>query len=242
MPSKLILKENEIHIWVLNNQEILSPSFSPYLPYFSQEELRKLELMKSPLKREQFIKNRLALKLILAKYLHISPQEIFFDYTIKGKPFINQNINHSSIYFNLSHKNNYTIYTIALQNIGVDLEKIDKEVKIEKIAKRFFCKEEYEYLKKIKEEDKLESFFRIWTIKEAYFKLTGEGLSGGLNTIYIDIMTNNSFKINEESVKTKMNLYIKTWRLFDDYIMTTIVDAYFPCYDFYHHLFSFPSD
>ena len=52
----------------------------------------------------------------------------------------------------------------------------------ERIARRFFHPEDLALLRNAKDaEEQLKLFFRIWTIKEAYLKCTGEGLSGGLN-------------------------------------------------------------
>ena len=48
----------------------------------------------------------------------------------------------------------------------------------EKLAGRYFSKEEQEYLKFT--DDKDVNFTRIWTSKEAYGKFTGKGITDGL--------------------------------------------------------------
>ena len=67
--------------------------------------------------------------------------------------------------------------------IGVDLQKLTPvHAGVTPMAERFFHPEDLALLRNAKDaEEQLKLFFRIWTIKEAYLKCTGEGLSGGLN-------------------------------------------------------------
>ena len=65
---------------------------------------------------------------------------------------------------------------LSIPSIGVDIEKLRSYD--ERIAERFFSKEEQEYLKHTDEKD--ENFTRIWTSKEAYGKFTGKGITDGL--------------------------------------------------------------
>ena len=87
---------------------------------------------------------------------------------INGKPQI------EGIYFNLSHSHDMVVCAVSQKEVGCDLEKI-KEVK-EKIAEHFFTKNEIAHLKLFDEKERIDEFFRIWTMKESYVKMTGEGL------------------------------------------------------------------
>ncbi|MCA1917031.1 MAG: 4'-phosphopantetheinyl transferase superfamily protein [Methanospirillum hungatei] len=46
------------------------------------------------------------------------------------------------------------------------------------IAWRFFSTQEYNLLIKLEEEIMIPVFYQLWTLKEAYLKATGTGLSG----------------------------------------------------------------
>ena len=67
--------------------------------------------------------------------------------------------------------------------IGVDLQKLTPvRAGVIPMAERFFHSEDLALLRNTKNaKEQLKLFFRIWTIKEACLKCTGEGLSGGLN-------------------------------------------------------------
>ncbi|MDE7444388.1 MAG: 4'-phosphopantetheinyl transferase superfamily protein [Lachnospiraceae bacterium] len=78
------------------------------------------------------------------------------------------------IFFNLSHSDNIVICAIAEKEVGCDVEKIVKAP--EGVAERFFHPSEAEYVKACMGEERDHRFFRIWTMKESYIKMTGEGM------------------------------------------------------------------
>lgn len=84
------------------------------------------------------------------------------------KPLIN------NIYFNISHSFQMSIVIISHKNCGIDIERLDDKVNHQDLSKRFFSKNEYqEYLNS---DNKIETFIKEWTRKEAYFKYLGTGI------------------------------------------------------------------
>lgn len=78
------------------------------------------------------------------------------------------------VFFNLSHSENIVICATAEKEVGCDVERVVNAP--ERIAERFFHKDEIEYIRGCGNEEKDERFFRIWTMKESYVKMTGEGI------------------------------------------------------------------
>lgn len=83
--------------------------------------------------------------------------------------------------YNLSHSGDYVLCVASDKKVGCDIEKI-KEAPL-KVARRFFCQGEVDYLSKVAKTD--DAFFRIWTIKESYTKMDGRGLSMGLKNFEV---------------------------------------------------------
>ena len=83
------------------------------------------------------------------------------------------------IFFNLSHSHNIVVCVVGDKSVGCDVEKVKSPTR-EKIAERYFCESEIAYLKDHKDE-----FYRLWTLKESYVKMTGEGLRLPLNQFEI---------------------------------------------------------
>ncbi len=91
------------------------------------------------------------------------------------KPYL-QN---SEIFFNISHSQNAFVIAISNFEIGIDIEENAIELNIEDCMNYAFSEEEINYCKR----EVLESFFSIWTLKEAFLKALGIGLTDKLKEI-----------------------------------------------------------
>ena len=84
-----------------------------------------------------------------------------------GKPHIFLDAEHE-FHFSLSHSGDYSICAVGKSPVGADIEAIGNDK--ERIAERFFAKEEQGFIKDS------ESFYRIWTLKESFMKAVGLGM------------------------------------------------------------------
>ena len=92
-------------------------------------------------------------------------------YTESGKPYFEK---YSKILFSLSHSYERAMCVMSTYEVGCDVEKV-RGNKL-KLAERFYTPEEFEWIKGLEGEDaQNEGFYRIWTLKESYMKLTGLG-------------------------------------------------------------------
>ena len=99
----------------------------------------------------------------------------------RGKPYAPAL---AHIDFNLSHAREHVLIAIARhQPIGVDLERIDRRIEIEDLARRFFAAAEADALEALPPEIRLAAFLRLWTCKEAVLKALGVGISFGLERV-----------------------------------------------------------
>ena len=80
--------------------------------------------------------------------------------------------------------------------VGCDIERVVPAPF--EIAEHYFCQAELEYIKSAKEKDK--AFFTLWTLKESYMKMTGQGMSLSLDSFEI-IQTTNGFTLGNLSQK-----------------------------------------
>ena len=91
--------------------------------------------------------------------------------------------NREGIFFNISHSKDYCVLALADEEVGVDIQEI-KPLKAN-IPKRFFTESDNEYIDK-SEEGKIERFTEVWSAKESFAKLTGNGIGEGFATFYED--------------------------------------------------------
>jgi 4'-phosphopantetheinyl transferase len=90
--------------------------------------------------------------------------------------------------FNLSHARDHVLIALAReQPVGVDLERIDRRVEVDELARRFFAPAEADALSALPEAHRVPAFLRLWTCKEAVLKALGEGISFGLERVAFDL-------------------------------------------------------
>jgi len=114
----------------------------------------------------------------------VHPAEIRIDFHEKGKPFFPD---FPDFKFNITHGGN--LIAVAFcddREVGIDVEAADRKVNL-MIAERFFTPAEVDFLQKTPLEQRPHTFLRLWTIKEAYLKMIGTGLSRPLNSFEIQL-------------------------------------------------------
>ena len=115
------------------------------------------------------------------------------DYYINeyGKPYLKS----KTIFFNISHSFDYVITAISSNEIGIDIEKI-KKTSI-KAINQFATKKEKKYI--LSSNDNIEErIFKIYTLKEAYFKMLGTDLSHILDIEFT--ICDDKIKCNDKNV------------------------------------------
>ncbi len=85
-------------------------------------------------------------------------------------------------YTNLSHSGNYAICVASDHSVGCDIEQINPSVNL-KLARRFFTEGEADFVSA--SDNSVETFFRLWTLKESFMKCLGQGFARPLNSFEI---------------------------------------------------------
>lgn len=194
-PSKLILGQDEIHVWCtdLNVSQQLSIILEDTLENKERDRANRFHFEKD---RHHFITARGVLRIILGSYLKLKPKRLNFLYTPHGKPKIADEIDYNYLKFNLSHSHGLALYAVSLgREIGIDIERVRTNLSFEKIAKRFFSPLEFQMLSALSPSERIEGFFNCWTRKEAYIKAIGEGLSIPLDQFDVTLNPRDEAKI-----------------------------------------------
>jgi 4'-phosphopantetheinyl transferase len=141
---------------------------------------------------KRFIVARGTLRKVLSGYLGMDPSSVQFRYGRRGKPALDEKYQ-SDISFNVTHSQDTALLAIQRQgNIGVDIEKIRNDFRVEDIARRFFSESELHELLALPEAQRAEAFFLCWTRKEALIKALGEGLHIPLNSFGVSLNPNDA--------------------------------------------------
>lgn len=109
----------------------------------------------------------------------VAPSAWTFEVTAYGKPRVASG---RGPYFNLSHSDGLVACAVSpLIEIGLDVETLDRAAPLD-IARMWFAPSEDRWLQGQPAAARQMGFFRLWTLKEAYIKATGLGLSQSLDT------------------------------------------------------------
>jgi 4'-phosphopantetheinyl transferase len=74
-----------------------------------------------------------------------------------------------------------------MRKVGVDVERIRRDMELESIARRYFSQREVAELLALPPEQREIAFFNGWTRKEAYIKAQGLGLSLPLDSFDVSL-------------------------------------------------------
>lgn len=183
------LTENEIHVWMINPKQINENSALRAI--LSQPEQDKVDRYRLSKSKHTALITRSFIRLLLSQYAPIAPDQWQFSVSDLGKPeLIDPPL---PLRFNLSHNDEMIICAICLEkDIGCDIENLSRKISVNAIAKRFFSPQEALLIKASPTR-----FFEYWTLKEAFVKATGLGISQGLETFSFEIKEGSTDHFND---------------------------------------------
>lgn len=144
------------------NKTINADIFSQLLALVSSKRQEKISEFRFDIDQKLSLFSELIVRALICQTTNLKNDHIIFTENQYGKPYL---IGHPNFHFNISHTRNAIAVVVSNKPIGVDIERIG-EADIE-IAKRFFTDNEFNYITALSESQN-ESFYKIWTKKEAY--------------------------------------------------------------------------
>jgi len=95
---------------------------------------------------------------------------------------------HSRLSFNLSHARGLVACAVtAGADVGIDVEAVTRAIDWRAIASRYFSPAEAEAIDRVDSAGQAIRFFELWTLKEAFIKALGVGLSQPLKTMTFSV-------------------------------------------------------
>ncbi len=193
------LEDNELHIWkyVVNETENYPEKTTMTL---SKMECEKYESFICRGDAVRFMSNRVFLRKVLSFYVNSEPADLKFEVNNFGKPKLTD----SNICFNTSHRNNFLLVAVGRnKEIGIDIEQIINIADIQAFISSYFTSTEINVILKSPKKEQLKSIFALWTLKEAFIKAIGKGLSLDLRQIEMTDYFNSIVKpVNYENKST----------------------------------------
>jgi 4'-phosphopantetheinyl transferase len=157
-----------------------------FLQVLSAEEHARAGKFHFEADRKRHVIGRGMARLLLGHCLGAAAGHLRFEQNEFGKPFLSEDM---APRFNISHSGELILVALARRRaIGVDVERMRKDMAQAEIAKRFFSPRECVALASLAPERQCDAFFACWTRKEAYLKARGDGLSLPLDAFDVAFM------------------------------------------------------
>lgn len=174
-----LLAGGEIQLWLADLSELGEAGLAACHRYLSAEERQRNRRLADPAAQRADLAARALVRLALGRALDLDPGELRFAAGPHGKPFLDR-LGGASPAFNLSHCRHLVVCALARQGrLGVDVECTGRRLAVERLVRRYCADVERAALAELPPERRAGRFLELWTLKEAFLKARGEGISLG---------------------------------------------------------------
>lgn len=161
------LPAGELHLWHAD-LDLGAPDAS-VLSADERERAARMQGRAAP----RFVRSREILRRLLAAYTGEDAAALNVEVAGEGKP----RLHGFDVRFNIAHSGNVWLAAFARgRDVGVDVERLDRDVDRDRVAQRIFAPREVETIRRLHGDAKTRAFFRCWTVREAIVKARGEGM------------------------------------------------------------------
>lgn len=181
-PHGLCMPVNEIHIWQMSLTDFVLLTGELW-NVLNLAERQKASRFRRKQNQTCSILSRGMLRAILAWYLDIDPVSLEFSYGLYGRPYLPPEY---GLDFSVSHSNDLILYSFARGcRVGIDVEHETNLPEWTHMISRMFSSREQDWVASLSAPEQRKTFFKLWTLKEAYGKMQGDGLTDSWKDIDI---------------------------------------------------------
>ena len=173
------LTDDDVHVWHLDPAGLSdSGVIRHYDALMSPEERGRHARFVFPDDQHIYLVARGLVRTTLSQYADVEPRAWTFQAGRHGRPEIAGPSGAPPLRFSVSHTAGLVALAVALRlDVGIDVEGINARASGLDIARRYFAPSEARDLAALPAERQRRAFVEYWTLKEAYIKATGLGLS-----------------------------------------------------------------
>ncbi|KWZ39456.1 4'-phosphopantetheinyl transferase [Burkholderia savannae] len=179
-PTTLPLGERDAHVWYARTAACDAPALRErYRALLSAAEHERLERFAFDHLKLEYLVTRALCRTVLSAYVNdVSPAQWRFRANAHGRPEIDAGDARPPLRFNLSNARSVVACVVTrAADAGIDVEEVARSNDLDGIAASHFSASERAAFFALPPERRRERFFELWTLKEAYIKARGVGLS-----------------------------------------------------------------
>ncbi len=175
------------HVWLCDGGETMSTAEQEQcLALLSAEELARYRRFVFEQDGNRFLTAHTLLRKVLSRYHNTPPQQWRFENNAHGRPSL---VGRAGLYFNLSHTQGLCACVVSAAPLcGVDVENTQRRNRLPGVAQRMFAEAELQQLRGCDDAAYRLRFFQYWTLREAYVKALGTGLSASSRQFWFELL------------------------------------------------------
>jgi 4'-phosphopantetheinyl transferase len=178
--------------------------------------------------QHSYLVTRALVRTVLSRYAPVAPGSWSFSMNAYGKPEIqNDDGGARGISFSISHTQGLIVLGITNEKLlGVDTENVRERPGSIEVARHFFSPDEIAALYASPPATQHDRFFQYWTLKEAYIKARGMGMSIPFEQFSINLLNDAHASISFHSLLHDHPSRWRFWqfRVLSDYLMAICVE------------------
>lgn len=185
----------DIHIWILPSDS--TKDLEKDIEKLSPAELERSGKFVQKTDRLHYLIGHACLRRILGAYLDLPAESLVFEKGEHGKPFLSSGTPGLPIHFNLSHSRKQIALIFGNSPVGIDIQALKSSENIPALVKRYFHPDEFSLFSGLEKEKQEELFYRYWSIREAFLKGLGTGLTLSPSSFFVCPESESSFRITK---------------------------------------------
>ena len=211
-----VSKRAGVDLWIASVPEY--GALRDCVDMLSDEELSCYQRLHLDADRARFLNSHLLLRrgLSYAVDQTVPLSQWHYEKDIHGKPCVAMGL--PRLHFNISDESRVSAVAIsATHAVGVDVEAV-RDYSSHRVVTSTLSSREHKSINLVPARARFASFARLWAAKEAYAKMTGQGMALNLQGIEGYLITGNGFIFPDKSTKEHEKAYVEmsTVDLLDD--------------------------
>lgn len=177
------MQAGELVLWWIEVDVPASATMAAWATALDEDERARAGRLRSVDGRQSYVAGHALVRALLGTVGNRPAHQWRFVHGAFGKPEVDPALDRD-LQFNLSHTRGLAVAACCRGHaVGVDAEAATDRWSMLGIADDHFAAEEVVLLGRLPEAERLDAFLRLWTLKEAWAKATGDGLTSDLASV-----------------------------------------------------------
>jgi len=173
-------QEARAEVLLIDGDAVNAESLAAFYSWLGKGEQARLQRFVREQRKRQFVVGRGLLRMALARLLNVAPETVGLEEQVGKAPRLilqpsPARPSAASVGFSISHSGRWVACAVSRQTaLGLDIEMRDMSRDLDALAAQAFGADEmpqWERLRALPAQQRADSFYRLWSEKEARFKL-----------------------------------------------------------------------